>query len=89
MKCILGCKVFSGNETYHHKDCPHYPESFSKRFDLLQAENKWLKENVIAAIELLEIGIRNAQTGIPLWESVGDVQEVLGQALKFIPKVGE
>ncbi len=37
-KCVAGCKVYDGNETYHHKDCPFYPESFSERFDQLQTE---------------------------------------------------
>ena len=34
--CIAGCQIYSGNERKHHKDCPHYPESFSKRFDILR-----------------------------------------------------
>jgi len=45
-KCIAGCKVYTGNEKYHHKNCPHYPESFSKRFDLLKAENKRLRDAI-------------------------------------------
>ena len=42
--CVAGCRIYSGNERKHHKHCPHYPESFSRRFDELQAENKRLKE---------------------------------------------
>ena len=33
--CIAGCQHFTGGEVYHHKDCPHYPESFSKMYDKL------------------------------------------------------
>lgn len=58
-------------------------------YEELQAENKRqaeeikrLKEEIIAAIELLELAIRNAETGTPMWESVGDVQDNLDQALK-------
>ena len=39
-KCVAGCKIYSGHERYHHKNCPYYPESFSRRFDQLQAENE-------------------------------------------------
>jgi len=47
-----------------------------------EEENGRLKAEITAAIELLEIGVKNAETGIPLWESVGNVQEILAQALK-------
>ncbi len=38
MKCVAGCKRYTGHETKHHRACPFYPGSFSKRFDDLQAE---------------------------------------------------
>ncbi len=37
MKCVAGCKVFTGDEIQHHKDCPYYPESRSKMYDDLLA----------------------------------------------------
>ena len=37
-KCIAGCKVFTGNERYHHKDCPYYPGSMSELFDEMKAQ---------------------------------------------------
>jgi hypothetical protein len=42
--CIPGCNIFSGHERRHHKHCPYYPESFSKRYDNLEAELKELKK---------------------------------------------
>lgn len=59
MECVAGCKVFEGNETHHHKDCPHYPESLSKRFDLLQAENKQLKERYKEHEQLWKLADQN------------------------------
>lgn len=41
MKCIPGCRIYDHGEIYHHKDCPHYPESFSKRYDNLKAAVTW------------------------------------------------
>ena len=32
-KCVPGCQTFYGGEKRHHKDCPYYPESLSKKFD--------------------------------------------------------
>jgi regulator of replication initiation timing len=46
MECVAGCNVFYGKERKHHKDCPFYPESLSKMFDDLQAENAKLKAKV-------------------------------------------
>ena len=42
-KCVAGCKAYNGFETYHHKDCPYYAESFSKRFDQSQSKVSELK----------------------------------------------
>ncbi len=42
--CIAGCKVYTGGEIYHHKDCPFYPESLSKIHDTLLDENRELKD---------------------------------------------
>jgi hypothetical protein len=33
IKCVAGCIHFTGHEAHHHKDCPYYQDSFSKRFD--------------------------------------------------------
>ena len=32
MKCIAGCKIFTGGEIIHHEDCPFYPESLTKLY---------------------------------------------------------
>jgi hypothetical protein len=29
-QCVAGCKVFTGGERKHHRDCPYYPESLTK-----------------------------------------------------------
>lgn len=36
--CVAGCLDFHGGEKRHHKDCPFYPESFSKMYDDLLAK---------------------------------------------------
>lgn len=33
-KCIAGCKAYDGGEIYHHGDCPFYPDSISRLWDL-------------------------------------------------------
>jgi hypothetical protein len=30
MQCEAGCKVFTGGERKHHRDCAFYPESLTK-----------------------------------------------------------
>lgn len=45
-KCVAGCKMFTGGEIYHHKDCPFYEESFSKMYDMQEVTIDALKERV-------------------------------------------
>lgn len=52
--CINGCKVFTGGEIKHHKDCPNYPESLSKAYDDLVRYNNDLVECITAMIEASE-----------------------------------
>ena len=33
LECSPGCVWYAGRETKHHKDCPIYPESLTKRYD--------------------------------------------------------
>lgn len=40
IKCVAGCKHFTGGEIKHHKDCPYYPESFSEMNDNLKDKFK-------------------------------------------------
>lgn len=47
VKCVAGCSFYSYRETRHHKDCPHYPETFTKMYDDLEAK-------LYLAIEALE-----------------------------------
>lgn len=37
MKCVTGCKHFSGGELKHHKDCPFYEDSLSKKYDEMES----------------------------------------------------
>ena len=37
MKCAAGCKHFSGGELKHHKDCPFYEDSLSKKYDEMES----------------------------------------------------
>jgi len=41
MKCVAGCKYFTGGEIKHHKDCPFYEDSFSQKFDILRDQTIW------------------------------------------------
>ena len=36
MECVPGCISYDGGEKKHHKDCPYYSESFTKRYDDLK-----------------------------------------------------
>ena len=51
-KCETGCKVYTGGEVKHHKDCIFYPESFSKMYDDLKVENKELKDKLESIKEI-------------------------------------
>ena len=44
LKCVAGCKHFTGGEVKHHKDCPYYPESLSKMYDDLKEDVDKLNE---------------------------------------------
>jgi hypothetical protein len=60
-KCVAGCIAFAGRETYHHKDCMHYPYSMSRELDelkaLLAAQSRPEKDKKIIEkqAELIEI----------------------------------
>ena len=43
MKCDAGCVVFDGGERKHLKTCPFYPESRTKMYDDVIAENTKLR----------------------------------------------
>ena len=43
IKCVTGCKMFTGGEIKHHEHCPYYPESMSKMYDDLRSEVKNLR----------------------------------------------
>ena len=47
LKCVAGCKHFTGGEIKHHKDCPYYPESFSKMYDDLEEKVKKLNKPAV------------------------------------------
>ena len=49
MKCVAGCKAFTGGEIYHHKDCPFYAESLSKMYDDLKKKVSRLEQRVSLA----------------------------------------
>jgi hypothetical protein len=43
VKCVTGCMNYTGGEIRHHKDCPFYPESLSKKYDEMDAnQDKWI-----------------------------------------------
>jgi hypothetical protein len=44
-KCKAGCRVFTGGEIRHHKDCVYYTESLSKILDDTEDELKKLKKS--------------------------------------------
>ena len=50
--CVAGCVNYYGGEIYHHKDCPFYPDSFSRRYDEL-------KSNMIPSLDLLQAELEN------------------------------
>lgn len=58
--CFSGCKHFPNGDTVHHKDCPLYENSLSKKYELLQK-----KLNSIEIVLLADIKadiMRDAQT---------------------------
>ena len=51
-KCETGCKVFTGGEIKHHKDCPFYPESLSKKYDEMALSIKQIKSALKMRVSL-------------------------------------
>lgn len=81
--CIAGCKIYSGHERKHHKDCPYYPESFSQRFDELQAENKRLKEIIKdVRAKMREIKYYKGKSRMHMLCIADDVESRISEALK-------
>lgn len=50
-QCCAGCQRFTGDETRHIKECPHYPGSFSQMYDLLKADNSELYAQINQLVE--------------------------------------
>ena len=50
LKCVAGCKHFTGGEIKHHKDCPYYPQSFSKMYDDLEEKVKKINEPAVSVV---------------------------------------
>jgi len=46
VKCVAGCRTYAGREIKHHKDCPFYPESFTKIYDDLLVEHKRFENDI-------------------------------------------
>lgn len=44
-KCQLGCKLFTGGERRHHKDCVYYPDSQSRLFDEMEEKLRHIVDN--------------------------------------------
>lgn len=68
LKCIPGCKWFSGGEIKHHEHCPHYPESFSKMYDDLKEKF----DNVEILINALEHIGKWGDYEEEMWDDPGD-----------------
>ena len=45
--CETGCKIFTGGEIKHHKDCQYYAGSMSEMYDNLQSEVKNLRLQIV------------------------------------------
>ena len=71
--CVAGCNHFSGGELKHHKDCPHYPDSMSERYDRQDGEISLLREylerekskNAILAMVYSEAKVKLMQLTAP------------------------
>lgn len=48
-KCETGCKVFTGGEIKHHKDCCFYKDSLSEKIDILDANKLETKQLLMKA----------------------------------------
>jgi hypothetical protein len=48
--CEAGCKVFTGGEIRHDKNCQYYPESFTKMYDDLECKFKLLNLDFVTQL---------------------------------------
>lgn len=53
-KCVPGCKAFYGGEVMHHKDCPYYSDSLSKKYDKLEADKAELLEVLKEQLKMIK-----------------------------------
>lgn len=54
LKCVPGCKHYTGGEIRHHKTCPFYPDSLSIKYDELdrKASQEWFTiQDVLLAFD--------------------------------------
>lgn len=54
VKCVPGCKHYTGGEIRHHKTCPFYPDSLSIKYDELdrKASQEWFTiQDVLLAFD--------------------------------------
>jgi len=54
--CEAGCKVFTGGEIRHDKNCQYYPKSFTKIYDDLQCKFKILNIDSVVSWFLIYTG---------------------------------
>jgi hypothetical protein len=76
-KCVAGCMVYTGGERKHHKDCPFYPESFTKMYDDLKANPKLSQDaydglvaavyEIIPSINIKEDMVRIIEISLERW----------------------
>jgi len=71
LKCVAGCKTFTGGEKLHHFDCPYYPESISKRFTDLQIALKYIASYNGGFVEYFRQ--HNYRYMYELWERVYNI----------------
>ena len=76
-KCVPGCSFYSYHEAYHHKDCGHYEETFSKEYDDLENENNELK----LLLRLVKVRLAEAKEGY--LKNYNVMQKTIDKALKL------
>ena len=81
--CQAGCKYFSGGEVKHHKDCVHYPESFSKMYDDIYQQNKEKDaeiQRLTKEVEEYKVVVKNYdKIGSEKTETITSLRELLSR----------
>lgn len=59
MKCVMGCKHFTGGEILHDENCPFYPDSISIKYDFYKKFFDLIVADRMVKLQMLKTDINS------------------------------